>query len=95
MAGDGVYLFLSGACSLELIAELQDMLMLSPAGMTGPRFVGVVPPGGTLTLEIQAPHLAPGVEGFLVLVQSAFLSTGGVPSLGPGTSVVVLDEATP
>ena len=47
--------------------------------------------GGVLSLEIPAPPLAPGVDGALVLMQSVVLGASGVPSLGPGSSVVVLD----
>ncbi len=92
LRGDTVFALLSPVTGLSPVVELQGMSLLDAALSVGPLLVGVIPAGGSLSVGVAAPRLPPGVDGTVVLLQSVFVGADGVSSLGPGTSVVVLDE---
>ncbi len=73
------------------IPPLKDVLVLDANSLNGPRFLGFVPISGDFLVQATAPFLPGGVDAELVLLQSAFVSAGGSATLGPATSVVVLD----
>ena len=55
--------------------------------------MGLIPSGGTLTVKIAAPNLAPGVAHRQYLLQSVHVSPSGALTLGDASAAVVLDLA--
>ncbi len=93
LPGDAVFLFSALSVGQAPMIPLQGVFLLPPP-FSGPGFLGFVSgAANSLVVTLPAPLLPVGVDGTLILTQSVFVSGAGLPTLGPGSSLVVLDES--
>ena len=91
--GDDVWIYLGLGSGLDPVMNAQGNIVLEDA-LPSPSFLGTITdPSGVLDYPFQMPNLPPGLDGFLIYMQSAMTRVGGAPVVGSGTALTWLDSS--